>query len=56
MMAFDTDVRQWRHQRLRMATHDLRIAAICVTHVAILITRNRRDFTQVPGLRVEFWE
>jgi tRNA(fMet)-specific endonuclease VapC len=52
----DTLYRQWRHQRLRVATHDLRIAAICVTHVATLIARNRRDFTQVPGLRVEFWE
>ena len=52
----DALYRQWRHQRLRVATHDLRIAAICVTHVATLIARNRRDFTQVPGLRVEFWE
>jgi tRNA(fMet)-specific endonuclease VapC len=48
--------RQWRQQRLRIPTHDLRIAAICVTHTARLISRNRRDFEQVPGLLVEFWE
>ena len=48
--------RQWRHECIRIGTHDLRIAAICVAHAATLISRNRRDFTRVPGLRVEFWE
>ena len=52
----DMYYRQWRQQRLRIPTHDLRIAAICVTHTARLIYRNRRDFEQVPGLLVEFWE
>jgi predicted nucleic acid-binding protein len=33
----------------------LRIAAICVAHSATLISRNRRDFDQVPGLMVEYW-
>jgi tRNA(fMet)-specific endonuclease VapC len=47
---------QWRQQRLRLSTHDLRIAAICITHAATLISRNRRDFAQVPGLQVEFWD
>ena len=47
---------QWRQQRIRLPTHDLRIAAICVAHTATLISRNRRDFTQVPGLHVEFWD
>jgi tRNA(fMet)-specific endonuclease VapC len=47
---------QWRQQRLRLPTHDLRIAAICVAHAATLISRNRRDFVQVPGLQVEFWD
>ena len=51
----DALYRQWRHQRIRVGTHDLRIGAICVAHVATLISRNRRDFGQVPGLRVEFW-
>ncbi len=47
---------QWRQQDIRIATHDLRIAAICVAHAASLISRNRRDFERVPGLMVEFWE
>jgi tRNA(fMet)-specific endonuclease VapC len=52
----DVLYRQWRQQKIRGSTHDLRIAAICVTHAARLISRNRRDFEQIPGLLVEFWE
>ena len=47
---------EWRRQGLRLGTHDLRIAAICVAHNARLISRNRRDFERVPGLVAEFWE
>ena len=47
---------EWRQQGFRLGTHDLRIAAICVTHRATLISRNRRDFERVPGLVAEFWE
>lgn len=47
---------QWRQQGIRVATHDLRIAAICVAHDAKLVSRNRRDFERVPGLLAEFWE
>ncbi len=46
---------EWRGQGIRTATHDLRIAALCVTHSAKLISRNRRDFEKIPGLSVEFW-
>ena len=52
----DVLYRQWRQQKIRGSTHDLRIAAICVTHAARLISRNRRDFEWIPGLLVEFWE
>lgn len=52
----DALYQQWRQQGIRIATHDLRIAAICVAHTTILISRNRTDFEQVPGLQVEFWE
>ncbi len=48
-------VRQWREQRIRVGTRDLRIAAICVVQGAKLASRNRRDFDQVPGLIVEYW-
>lgn len=45
---------EWRRQGIRLATHDLRIAAICVTHAAKLISRNRRDFKRVSELVTEF--
>ncbi|MBI3249091.1 MAG: type II toxin-antitoxin system VapC family toxin, partial [Deltaproteobacteria bacterium] len=47
---------EWRQQGVRLGTHDLRIAAICVAYSATLISRNRRDFERVPGLVAEFWE
>jgi tRNA(fMet)-specific endonuclease VapC len=52
----DTLYRQWRLQGICMGTHDLRIAALCAAHGAILISRNRQDVIRGPGLRVEFWE
>ena len=45
----------WRSEKVAVSTHDLRIAAICITFAAKLITRNRRDFERIPGLSVEFW-
>ena len=47
--------REWRKSQIRLSTHDLRIAAICVAYSAKLISRNRRDFERVPELEVEFW-
>ncbi len=44
-----------RAQRIRIATMDLRIASIALELNLILLTRNSRDFNQVPGLVTEDW-
>lgn len=51
----DQIYQQWRQAKVRVGTHDLRIAAICAAHRATLISRNRQDYTQIPGLPVQFW-
>jgi tRNA(fMet)-specific endonuclease VapC len=52
----ETLFRQWREKKVRVSTHDLRIAAVCVAQQATLVSRNRRHFERVPGLSVEFWD
>jgi tRNA(fMet)-specific endonuclease VapC len=44
-----------RYQRIRVGSQDLRIAAITLSNAGILVTRNNRDFAQVPGLVIENW-
>jgi tRNA(fMet)-specific endonuclease VapC len=34
---------------------DLKVAAVAIATGALLLTANRRDFRQVPGLRFENW-
>jgi tRNA(fMet)-specific endonuclease VapC len=48
-------VAAWKQQRIRVATHDMRIAAICIVHGATLITRNARDYAKIPGLTFDVW-
>lgn len=59
LLAFDRDAAQsfamLRKQLPRLGTMDLKISAICLTHDCLLLSRNLKDFDQIPGLRVENW-
>jgi tRNA(fMet)-specific endonuclease VapC len=48
-------VLQWQQAKIRVGTQDMRIAAICIDHGATLVTRNARDYTQLPGLTLDVW-
>lgn len=59
LLDFDEDAArcyaEFVRQRIRVGTQDLRIAAIVISRSGILVTRNQRDFSRVPGLRFEDW-
>jgi tRNA(fMet)-specific endonuclease VapC len=45
-----------QNKRLKkIGRNDLLIAALTLINRATLVTRNRKDFGQVPGLKVENW-
>lgn len=44
-----------RNQKVRIATMDLRIAAIAIAQRMILVTSNQRDFAKVPNLELDDW-
>ena len=44
-----------RRARIRIGTMDLKIAAVAMAKDATLLSRNRRDFEKVPGLKCEDW-
>ena len=41
--------------RLRVGTMDLKIASIALSMDALVVTRNLKDFSRIPGLRWEDW-
>ena len=45
----------FKAQKIRVGTMDLKIAAIAVSQNAILVSRNLSDFLQIPNLTVEDW-
>jgi len=44
-----------KSQRIRVATMDLRIAAIALSNNYTLLTRNFSDFARIPGLQFDDW-
>ena len=50
-----TEFNRLKRLKVRIGTMDLRIASIVLANAATLISRNLRDFQQVPGLQVEDW-
>jgi tRNA(fMet)-specific endonuclease VapC len=54
-VAAETEYAQLRAQHIRIGTLDLRIAAVALTNQLILLTRNHKDFSRVPGLRIDDW-
>jgi len=46
---------RYRTDGVRIGSLDLKIACTVIVHDATLLTRNARDFAEVPGLRFENW-
>jgi tRNA(fMet)-specific endonuclease VapC len=46
---------QMKKRKIKIRRMDLRVAATVLERGATLVTRNVRDFQQVPGLRLEDW-
>lgn len=59
ILAFDETAAEHFHllrsEHPQGGTMDLKIAAICLSCDAALLTRNLADFSNIPGLRVENW-
>ena len=59
LLPWDVDaaarLKDFRQQRIRIGTMDLKIACITLEYDSTLLTRNTKDFAQVPGLRFENW-
>ncbi len=59
ILPFDEEAAEAFHRlqslRLNVGSIDLKIAAIAVSHSALLLSRNLKDFAKLSDLRVENW-
>jgi tRNA(fMet)-specific endonuclease VapC len=57
LIPFDTSAadlfESWN--RIRISSTDRKIAAITIVRNSLLLSSNRRDYEQIPGLRFENW-
>jgi tRNA(fMet)-specific endonuclease VapC len=44
-----------RRQKIRVGTQDLKIASLALANNSVLVTRNYRDFSQIPNLTLTDW-
>jgi tRNA(fMet)-specific endonuclease VapC len=42
-------------RNIRIGTQDRKIGAIALANQLVVVTRNRRDFSRIPGLTMEDW-
>ena len=54
-LACEARFRELRAQGIRVGSQELRIASTALVDDLVLVTRNTRDFTRIPGLSVEDW-
>jgi tRNA(fMet)-specific endonuclease VapC len=53
--ASEAEFQRLRSTRLRVGTQDLKIASIALANNLTLLTRNRVDFSRIPGLKINDW-
>ena len=46
---------QWKQAKIKVGIQDMRIAAITIVNSATLITRNAREYAQIPSLKFVVW-